>query len=291
MAASMPRASRFGSAASGTTVGVEYEVTAFTPRMTEDIYSAAGMRGTRGEQSERVVQNTRAPGFSVTLQPNAVELDTILPWILGGSETADSFPLAETLPTFSWIVDMGGTARWYWTTCTVNTATFSATQGGPLELTMDVEALAFSTDSTAFGSTTVSLVPPYMFYESASALVVNSQTLAHFNWSLTINNMLVTNRFTNSQTRTALPSAGREVTWALNGPYGDNTALFGLAATGVACTATFTKGGRSTLFSSSAVSFPREFPQFAEELQLPITGLARRLTTTQELVVTNDSTA
>lgn len=290
MAASMPRQSRFGSSASGTTVGVEYEVTAFTPRLNEDIFSAAGMRGTRGEQSERVVQNTREPGFSVTLQPNSVELDTILPWILGAAESTDTFALAETLPTFSWIVDMGGTARWYWTTCTVNTATFSAQQGGPLELTMDVEALAFSTDATAFGATTVSLVPPYMFYESTSALVVNSQTLAHFNWSLTVNNMLVTNRFTNSQTRTALPSMGRQVTWTLDGPYGDNTALFGLGATGVACTATFTKGARSLLFSSSAVSFPREFPQYAEEIHLPITGLARRLTTTQELVTTNDST-
>ena len=289
----MWRQSRFGSAASGTTVSVEYEVTSFTPRMNENLFNASGARGTRGKQSERVVQGTRAPGFDVTLQPNSVELDTILPWIFGGSESVDSFPLAETLPTFSWIVDMGGTARWYWETCTVNKAVFSATQGGPLELQLSVEALTHSTDSTAFGASTVSVVPPYMFYESSSALVVNSQTLGHYSCKLTVDNALDTGKHLNSQTRHSTPTRDRMVTWEFEGPYSTISALFGLAATGVPVTATFTKSGRSVAFSSLKVCFPREFPQVQppEEYHLSIVGEAHRSGTTQELTTTNDSTA
>lgn len=288
MSAAMRRGTRWGSAASGTTVSTEYEVTAFQPRMNEDVFNAAGMRGTRGKQSERLVQNTRAPGFSVTLQPNSVELDTILPWILGAAEVADLFALAETLPTFSWISDMG-TERWYWTNCTVGRATFAARQAGPLELTMEVEALDFSKDSTAFGSSTISAVPPYMFYETASALIINSLTKQQFDWSLTIDNALAADRFLNSQTRVSTPTRDRIVTWSFNGPYGDNSTLFGLAATGVPVTVQFTKGNRSLLFSSNKVSFPREFPQIDEEIGLSLTGTAHRDGTTAELVTTNDS--
>ena len=290
MAASMGHQNHFGYSASGAPT-LEWELTAFTPRLNEDLYAADGMRGTRGSQSERVVQNTRAPGFSMTMQPNAVELDTLLPLILGAAEIVDVFALAETLPTFTFSVDLGGTARWYWVSCYVDKATFSAQQGGPLELTMEVESLTFTTDATVFPTLVTSAIGPYIYSESSAGLSVSSTAYGFFSWQLAIDNMLVKDRFTNSQTRTALPSAGRSVTWTWDGPYGDTTALFGLAAAGVLSSATFTKGTRSTLFASTGVSYPREFPQVngKAEIHLPLVGQARRVTTTQELIVTNDS--
>lgn len=292
MAAAMGYATKFGCIqADGGAVDEQYEFTDLQLRMAEELYEASGLRGTRSHVSERVRQNTRGPGFTITLQPNSVELDEWLPRILGGSETLDDFPLAETLPLFDVNFDLS-TARWYMTDCAVNKATFRSGQGQPLELTLDVEALEFSTDATVFPTLTISTVGPYMFFDSASWLKPAGSALQFMSWQLEIDNQLDTGRFLNSQTRVSTPARDRIITWTWDGPYGDNSALFALAAAGVASTAKFVNGNRSLLFVSNKVSYPREFPQVSdrEEIRLPLVGIARKDGSTAELVTTNDST-
>jgi hypothetical protein len=291
MSASMNHQSKFGIvAAGGGAVTSQYKFRNWQWTRGDSISEDDGISGTRSHHSERKVQNVRAPAFSFEFCPNSVELDTWLPYILGGSESTDSFPLAETLPDFDANYDMGGTRRFYLGNCKVDRAVFSGRQGEPLRLQLFCEALTITDDATAFPSLTINTVPHYIYSEGA--LVVNSQSLRHREWSMEVNNALVKDRWLNSQTRISLPEGDRIITWTFNGPYGDNTALYNLTQTGVACTATFTKGNRSLLFSSSKVSFPVEVPSPESdrgEIMLPLVGMAAKDGSTLELVTTNDS--
>lgn len=291
MTAAMGAFTHFGVDPASSTPTEEYEFHDLQLRMNEQLFEAAGLRGTRSHVSERVRQNTRAPGYSVTFEPNSVELDLWLPRILGAAEIADVFNLAETLPTFVTSIDCVQ-QRLRFTGCKVNKATFKSGQGEPLALTLDVDALDVSLDGTAFPALTISTVGPYMFSDSTSGLIVNGSTLQFFEWMLEIDNALDQGRFMNSQTRASLPERDRIVTWTWNGPYGDNSALYGLATTGVASRATFTNGTRSIDFNSLKVSYPRELPQVAgrDEIKLPLVGIARKSGSTQEITTTNDST-
>lgn len=290
MPAAMGALAHFGCHAT-TTADEEYDFTQFSCNMNEMLDDTGGIRGTRSHASERTRQGTRAPRFQITMQPNAVELDKWLPRILGAAEVADVFAVADTLITFRTTLDFS-TARWYLTGCAVDKCVFEATQGGFLNMTLDVEALDFTTDGTAFPTITISTVTPYIFSDSASALAASPGALQFASWKLTIDNQLKKDRFFNAQTRASLPPQDRIVTWEWNGPYGDNSALFALAAAGVLSTATFTLGARSTLFSSAAVQYPREFPQLnsRDEIMLPLIGIARTSGATKEIVITNDST-
>lgn len=290
MAVEMGFEAHFGLDASSTTSTEEYEFTALTQRTNRQILDAAGTRGTRSHVSERVKQGTLAPGYTVTLNPNSVELDSLLPRIFGGTESVDSFPLAETLPTFVTNID-NGDSRFHYAGCVVNRATFSAEQGRLLELTLDVEGTTLTKSATSFPSLTISTVAPYIFSEVV--ISVSSTNYSFKRWSLTIDNHLKVDRFYNSLTRASLTPMDRTITWEMDGPFGDNTALYALAAAGVACVATFTLGNRSVAFTSNKVTFPEELPVIpgrSDEITMPLRGVARKDGSTNELTCTNDST-
>jgi len=295
MAAAETYAAHFGTAASSTTPDAEYEFTDLSLRLNEELIEAMGLRGTRSKASERVRQNTRAPGFTITLQPNSVELDTWLPRILGGSESTDSFPLAETLPTFVATFDLV-TTRLSLTGCKVNSAVFRSGAGQLLDVTLDVEALDFSTSATAWStfSLAVSTVGPYIFSDSASGLSIGGSTYQFFSWSLECRNELDLTRFLNSQVRVSLPEQDRKIIWTWDGPHGDNwSGLNAPSSAGVASVAAFTLGGRSLTFTSNKVAYPRPFPvtPMRAEMRLPLSGEARKDGSTEALTTVNDSSA
>lgn len=267
----------------------QYEVTLAGLRVEEELIDAAGLRGTRSHVSERVRQGIRSPGLTLTMQPNSVELDLLLPRILGGAESLDTFPLAETLPTFFVNLDLGQ-QRWHFNGCKVNRAVFSGETGRPLDLELDIEALDVTPSATAFPTLAISAVGPYMFHDLVAQ--VNAMTKQFRSVRLTIDNSLDVGRHLNSQTRTAIPERDRIITWEFDGPYGDNSDLYGLAVAGVAALATFTNGTRSLQFSSTKVQFPRVPPVVngREEIFLPLQGIARKDGATLELVTINDST-
>ncbi len=269
----------------------QYEVTLTGLNVNEQLLDQGGLRGTRSHASERTRQGTRAPSFTISLQPNSVELDKLLPRILGAVEVADVFDVAETLPSFTANMDLVQ-QRWHWTGCKISRATFRSASGQPLELTLEVEALDVATSATAFPALTISTVGPYMFHDSSSGISVGGTLYQFRSFELAVDNVLDVGRFLMTQTRASLEALDRVVQWTLDGPYGDNSALYGLASAGVACIATFTLGARSLSFSSNKVSFPRQAPTVnaKEEIFLPLVGIARMDGATRELVTTNDST-
>jgi hypothetical protein len=278
---------KLGMDPASTTPTEEYECTLTGLAANEQLVDAAGLRGTRIHASERVRQGTRAPHFQISLQPNSLELNNLLPRILGGAENLDSFPLAETLPTFVVVMELSAD-RWQWIGCKVARAVFSSSQGAPLNLELDVEALDVAQVATAFPALSISTAAgPYMHQDLVAT--ISGTTYQFRDTRVTIDNHLKTDRFFNSQTRTALPEMDRTITWELDGPYGDQVALYALSVGGVACIATWTNGTRSLQFNSGNVQFPRIPPTIngRDEIMLPLSGIARGLAGGVELTCTN----
>lgn len=295
MAASMGAIAQFGVGATAT-VDTKYELVGGDMGIREDpLHASNGLTGSRlGDTSERVVQNTIRPGTtsSLILEPNSVELDVWLPHILGTAENADVFALAETLTAFYIALDKVTKVEVY-NNCIVSKATFQSSQGQPMQMILDVEALTMTVGNAGtFPSLSLNVaLGPYMHSDCAFAL--GGSAYKFKSWKVEIDNVLDTERFFNSQSRQSLPTKDCIVTWTFDGPYGDNSALYGLAVTGVAVSATFTISGRSCAFSSPKVSFPRQSPVLAgkEEIMLPLVGIARKSGSTAKFSVTNDSAA
>lgn len=272
------------------TVDTPYEFISESLTLSEQFIDTAGLRGIRGHASERVRRGSRSTAGSITFTPNAVELDTILPWAFGGTESADSFPLAETL--FSKYVSIDRGAKVYlYDLVTVASVNFACSEGGPLQVTLNLMGKDETVNSAASQpSLTIDLNSgPFMWSECVVSVGGTSYQFKDF--SLTVDNRLEA-QFFNSETPTRFNPTDRIVSWSLRFPLGDATAIYAPALAGVACVATFTNGNRSLSFSSTKVQTPRESPtvQGRTEIMLPWTGVARRDGTTQELVTTCDST-
>ena len=257
----------------------------------DDFHDTHGLIGSRDHPSERVRRNTRRPGGTLTLEPNAAELANLLPRILGAAASGTTFALADTLPSFVVVLDKVTKVETY-SSCAVDRAVFSGSQGGPLSLELTIEATDTSVGAAgSFPALTLNTsTGPYMFHEAT--FNVNGSAYNFKTWRLTISNECDKERFFNSPTRQSIVPMDRVITWEFDGPYADNVDLYNLSVTGVACTATFTNSNVSILFSSPAVSFPRKSARVdgTNEILLPLIGIARKSGSTASLVVTNDST-
>jgi hypothetical protein len=237
------------------------------------------------------------------MNPNAAELALLLPWILGADASGTTYALGEWLQSFTTTIKKDNSTDgkvFTYNGCRVARAVFSAEQGGPLTLQMDIEARDETVNNAGtFPSLTLNVATgPFIFSDSAGAITVAGSPYPFKRFSVTVDNMLDTERFTNSQTRTAIPTRGRIVTVELDGPYGNNSATYPTAATlatGVAVAATFTNTihAVSIAFSCPKVHFPRRTAGWngRDEVMLPLVGEARaNAAANDELVVTLDST-
>lgn len=291
MAAVYGTQGRLALGASSATSRIEFE--SCDMRMKEEVGNWAGVQGHRGELATRNRLSSVAPGGSLETKPNPAEWAILLPFILGGTPSGTSYPLAEVLPTFVMDLDDSVSVKQY-TGCVMATATISGTAGGPIGLSMGIEAIDEGTDT--FPSLSINNdYGPFMFYEGAFTIGATSG-VTPFDFSITIDNVIDTGRYLNSRTRTSLRARGRRVNFQCGIPWGDyyNT-LYGIQASEVAVSAVFTSAGYSLSLSMPKIRFPREGPtgrQREEEMRFTLAGQARKTnSTTDELAVVLDSTA
>jgi len=260
-------------------------------RKTGTVLDTGGIRGTRSHDAARTRNGTYTVAGTVTLNPSPLELDDLLPWILGTNEAADVFALADLLQSrfiqFDRVTKVFKYAGVY-----VNRATFRASEGGFVELSLD---LIGQTETVAaagsFPSLTLNTDPPYVFHDLA--FTIGGTTYQSKEIEIVVDNRVVS-RFLNSQTATGVFAIDREVSVRFTLPYStDEVALYDTGATGAIVNATFTNGGVSCLFSMVNVQFPAEAPivESKDEIVLALNGIARKSGATLELVVTSDSTA
>jgi hypothetical protein len=257
------------------TVSTRLDFESETLALQETLYDFNGLRGTRAHDVSRIRPNTRSVSGTVSLQPTSVELSQILAWCFGGTSSGTgtiTYPLADTLFSQYVSVDRGAAVHTY-SGVYVNRATFSATQGGPLKVSLDLLGIDETVNAAgSFPSLTLdTTTKPFLFFDLALTIGASQQYFAD-DFELTIDNALDTNRFFNSPTLTAVYTQDRKVTFRSRLPYGAASALYGAGSSGVAMNATFTYGTQVLTFTAGTMVFARSAVPVSGrgEIMLPI---------------------
>lgn len=291
---SMGHQSRMSFAAAGTAIGSYTEAHEFVSeglRKSLTILDTSGIRGTRSHPKERTRDGTYTVGGQIRMHATPAMLDLLLPRILGANESTDVFALAETLPEFDVLIDRVA-KRFVYGSCKVSRATFRCQAGGLLELDLDIVGKTETVSATAFPTITAPTDAPYVFADAVCTLLSSARIVTQ--WELTIDNAIDA-RFSNSQTATSLNTTDRIVTCNLTVPYTSvEVDLYGInTGSAAAATFVFTNGGYSTSFAIANLQIPDNSPTVESrgEILLQLSGVAKKSSTTNELIVTHDSTA
>jgi hypothetical protein len=248
-----------------------------------------GIRGSRQHAAARTRRTQRFTAGTLQTAPSASELDLFLPWILGAAEVSDVFDLAETL-TARYIKTYRDGTKHLYDGLKVNRAVFSASENGPLGLSMDLIGVDEATDATTTETDTIDDdAGPYVL--SDCALTVGGVSYNFRQISVEVNNALQV-KYNNSLTPSSILATDLMVQVSLSLPYGDASALYGSSVSGVAVVATFTNGTRSLALNLAGVAAPKQPLPIGQRgaRDLSWVGVARRTGSTPPISVTNDST-
>jgi hypothetical protein len=260
------------------------------------------MRGSRSHIEERVGTGLIDVSGSVFCNPTPDELDNWLPFALGTAESTDTFSVAE-----------GGLERWFmfdnvakghtFNSCYCDKMIVSGTKGKPIQFEFRIIGTSPAESAAAtFPSLTFSTQRGYSFHEG----VLTMQSTAHLfdRFVLIVDNM-VEREYNNSPTATDIVPKDRAVWLYTSTPYTSTetgllttpAALTGTWATfdpaGAASTLVFTNGNLSTTFTLGNLKLYPRTPSIPgkKQIRLPIRGKAYKNGSTDEIEVTNDSTA
>ncbi len=226
----------------------------------------------------------------MVLEPTPADLTVWLPRILGGTPSGNTYPLAESLPSFSLSVDRVASVFTY-AGCKVNKATFSGSKGGMVRLALDIFA---QSETVAEAGSFPALTPsaeagPYIFAGDPTLTLAGTvREVAEF--ELTIDNALVPDRFMNTLTVVNLPEGDRVIALRTRHAWASqNTDLYNQALSGGAGSLAFTNGGSSTSFSFATLQVPSDSPTTHDksEIMLQLAMTARKTGSTMEMTVTN----
>ncbi len=227
----------------------------------------------------------------INLMPNAVEMSYLLQWILGGTPSgtpAVSYPCTQTNNLPSKFVTIDRVIKVFtYAGVKVKKAVFKATQGGVLELSLELLGqTATEAAAGSFPAITLDLTNgPFVFRDLT--ITVAGVTVTPKEFTLTIDNMLIEDRFFNSQTLVSIDQPDRKITFETSLPYGDFQALkSGFTSAGTAVVATFTNAGAILIFNMVKVAIPYTDPgtQGKTEIMLPVSGDAMASGSTAALV-------
>lgn len=292
MTASMGHATRVG-AGSASPVTEEYEFVSCGLAKQGNIVVPKGIRGTRAYRDEGLNAGTYVPDGPLVLEPRPDDLDNWLPRILGGTEAADVFEPAETLPDFYVTVDKVAKVYTY-AGVKVGVATFRSSAGNNLELAMD---LFGKTESEAAAGTfpdiaaTLSALAPFIHHQAVFTYGGSAYEID--NVEVKVDNALVLDKFNNSQTRTEIPEGDRIVTVSFDNPFdSDGATLYADSDGADDVTLVYTSGSLSLTFTFGHLRLPPKGPQIPGRTQEVTNRLEYRsyeTTTTPEIKVTNVS--
>ena len=271
---------------------LQFESESFSRK--DEAYNGNALRGTFSSSIELVRDGIQRIDGVISLIPTAVELSTVLAWILAGTPTGSgtvTYPLADTaLPTKYLSIDRVAQVFNY-TGVAVDKATFSAARGTNLKLDLD---LVGQTETAASAGTFPVLtldVTTLPFVLTDAALTIGGTSVQAFDVKLEINNHIDRDRYLFSKTLSAINRLDREINFSCNLPYGDYVAIYTAMTAGptaVPVVLTFTVGGSVLTFTMPAVSVPKRTPNVPgrSEIILPWGGRALKSGSTFELTTT-----
>lgn len=261
-----------------------FEVAGCTVKKQGEVLDSQGLLGTRSPREDRSRAGLIRIGGQLQFDVNPLMLDFFLPYILGASESTDTFAVADSLTGFDMLHDAfgSGTSAVKYSELYVNrfNLRFAA---GLLRMTLDVVGKTITTGQTftsaALGSTATTAAP-YTFYDTASGVTIRtgSGTQEVEEMDLTIDNVLDV-KFRNSQTATSIRATDRITNLAARIPLTTTTlsTYFG-DKTAADATIVVTNGTVSTTFTLNNLKIPDDGPAEVNgkgECVLVLTGRAR----------------
>lgn len=254
-----------------------------------------GSRTVPSERSRRGPQLTRG---IIDIPVSPLELVTVLPMMLGANASGTTFALAETVPTFAALIDKVS-RRYQYKDGVIDKATFHAVQSGPGAppnfIVLRLECLFKDEDdetNAAYPSLTLGLTTgyvPYVFEDSVSTIdAVAREPMA---WTIGINNFIDQRYVASVKPVTNCPARRRVTASFKFAADTDHVALRKVALAGVAGSVAITNGSLSTTFAFACLQAPRKTPIITghTESDFTVNFVARGLSTTKELIVTNVS--
>lgn len=164
-------------------------------RKNETQIDLSGLKGSRRRTVEEIAEGPYNVSGSIILKPSAGALDLLLPWILGADESTDVFDVAETLQSFSVLIDRVATistrGTFKYEGLKVNRAILRGSQGQPIRLELQVVGIEEEADSDAFPSLSVGTGlgwTPFVFNESTFQYGVT--VMKYRSFEITIDNAI-----------------------------------------------------------------------------------------------------
>lgn len=177
---------------------------------------AMGLRGTRSPEEKMSVQGATMYGGPLSLVPNQLELEQFLTHILGGTEAANAWALAEAIVDDLYLEIWRGAGGGTFSNGAVNKATFKSAQAGLLGLDMD---LLFKGWADLGSATAQSMLAGLPYPHSGLALSLGGVAYRCKEFQMVVDNMLKDDHRNNSQDVQEFPTQGRKITFSVVLPY------------------------------------------------------------------------
>lgn len=269
------------------------EIISSTLKQTASLIQSDGIRGTRSRYGDRVKQGQKSVAGDLVLNPTPIELDTLLPYILGANESTDVFAVADTLPSFYVMLDRVQKLHTY-AGLVVARAVFDFTANQLVRLTLSlVGTTETEANAGGFPSLTIDTGEAYVMHQGVLSLHSSNR---EFNSArLTIDNAPLV-LYRNNQEASAITPGDRVVTLDVELPYdSSNYDIYTSqeAGTWASGSLTLTNGNQSLLFSMNSLRSEPGTPDIqarGQELVMPLSFRAYMTGSTREIQITNDST-
>lgn len=253
-------------------------------------------RNTRARNAARTRLGRKIVRGSIQMQPNPPELDTLLPRIMGASESSDVFAFAEALPSFYTAIDHEARVHTY-SGCVVSEALFWGRENGAVNLKLSI--IGKDEDEGASGSLAeIDLDDTYGPYVFADGAITLDDTTRNFkNFALLIRHYLKV-RYYNSRTATCIAPVDREVLLRVGSPYTSSESDIytdnkdSITGDTASLVLTNSVASKSLTFSFANVKLHPESPTVdgkAEEIGLDLSYSCYESGGTKELIITSTS--
>jgi len=270
-------------------VTTAFEAVSFGLMSMKPHLSANGMRGTRSHVSERVIEGVEEVAGPIVVMPSPEEAALLLPWV-GFSASGTTYSLTETLTSRFITADKVTKVPTY-SGCYVNALTIRATKNVPWEWTFDVIGQQETDgDAASFPAISVTETPPLALHHCVVTLAGSARSVVDI--TIKIDNVLEP-QANNAAYAELIEPTDRIVSVDITVPYTTaNADLKNQVVAGSAGSAVFTYGNYACTFTFGVLQFPRGAVEVPGKtgLMLRLSGQARMVSTTRELVVTLDST-
>ena len=251
-----------------------FEFVSFGLKRTDTQVDGNGIRGTRSQHSSRSRIVSRVVNGAIVMNPTPTELDALLPWILGGTTSGGVTAVAETLPTRNVAIKRVRKMATF-DGCVIASAVLSITAGQPVQLTLNVEGKD-ETEANVSGWPAITFPTDNMFVPDDVTLTIDGTEHKFSALTLTLDNMLQTDRFLNDLTRDKITPQSRSVTADLTVPYDDvSDVLYGIAIAGVAASLVLAQGGVTYTVDFANVKAAAIGPEISGKNEIPL-GLQLR---------------